>query len=158
MSEARTRWARVGRGGCRGRRWVSVGHWRLLGFLREASARAIGRRFMRGGEAKFRRSGRAADAARARVSTLPDYATTGVKMQAFVLFLFYIEEIRMENQSLTDKRSCAYRTRGPALGLSELHKVELGSPSPSKVALSQILMPGRRNIVAVKSLPRKWLF
>ena len=40
----------------------------------------------------------------------------------------------MENQSLTDKRSCAYRTRGPALGLSESHKVELGSPFPPKVA------------------------
>jgi hypothetical protein len=56
------------------------------------SARAIGRRFSEAGRRNSGDRGEA-DAARARVSTLPEYASTGVKAQAFVLFLFLIAEI-----------------------------------------------------------------
>jgi hypothetical protein len=81
-----------------------------------------GNRTPRSREAGRRNSGDEgeADAARARVSGLPEYATTGVKTQAFVLVLFLATEIEAGIQLLMNKRS-RYRTREAGPDLSDSH-------------------------------------
>jgi hypothetical protein len=72
-------------------RWVRIGHCGAPASILEGkNAQAIGRRLAQAERrnSRFSRIGERSRCARARVSTLPHYAPTGVKAQAFVRCLF----------------------------------------------------------------------